>query len=433
MADMSRFDRLTTLWKRAGLNRGWCEQRGSILLFTTVAVVPLMIIMAGLAMDIGFLGIVDAKLQKAMDAAALAGAGKLGWDDSVFPTVRQTARDYATRNPYHNPSGGIITLDLNDNNLPGGDIVLGTWNAGTFRPFTPLTPPDNDPSRVNAVRCQTTSQNLRIPTSFLRLIGLDSVAVAAQATAISNPPSTIPPDACMFPIGVSQCPFRDADGNFGAHGCGQPVSTFKSANTNSATWVSINGTDPASATQTRDAINQLASGVGCTGSSLDAGESTNASGGEKQSVIDQAIARCTGKGCEGNFVDKFNSPTVYTVKDARGNLTYQGHGWEVFVPVVRFDCDNTDNGEGDREILTWTRLVITQVISHGDCTVANHYPGNVWDALCPAPNGTATAKNADPNFSGIFGYYECKPFEGVPPVANDAPRAALATRLRLVQ
>src|SRR4029450_441017 len=76
------------------------EQRGSILLFTTVLVVPLMIIFAGLAMDMAYYGTVDDELQRAMDAAALAGAGKLGFDSSAFPTVRSFAQNYATANPF---------------------------------------------------------------------------------------------------------------------------------------------------------------------------------------------------------------------------------------------------------------------------------------------------------------------------------------------
>jgi Flp pilus assembly protein TadG len=53
------------------------NQRGNILLFTVVAVVPIMLIFAGLAIDMGYFGDVDAELQRAMDAAALAGAGTL--------------------------------------------------------------------------------------------------------------------------------------------------------------------------------------------------------------------------------------------------------------------------------------------------------------------------------------------------------------------
>jgi Flp pilus assembly protein TadG len=431
MRKMTGLDRLRKLFGRGtGLKRGWWrDERGSILLFTTVAVVPIMIVMGGLAMDVAYYASVDAELQKSMDAAALAGAGKLGFNDSVFPTVRQTAIDYASRNNYRNPPGGTINLDRNSGNAVGGDIVLGNWNGDT-RIFDHAVAP----SRVNAVRCQTTSQNLQIPTSFLRLLGLGSLPVAADAIAVSNPPAVIPPDACLFPIGVSQCPFRDADGNFGAQGCGQPISTFTPATTNTATWVNINGTGTPGATITRQAVSNAANGTGCNGSTLQAGSDIGAQGGMDQAAFDD-ISRCSpgsGTSCEGFFNTKFTDGPIYTVKDARGNVTYQGHGWEVIVPVITFDCSGSDNGNGTRQILTFSRMVITQVINRGWCGVANHYAGNLWDSHCPMPNGTSSEPR-DSNFRAVFGYYECRPFEGVPPVVNDAPRAGLATRLRLVQ
>lgn len=69
------------------------DQRGSVLLFTTILVVPLMIIIGGLAIDLAYYGAVDDELQRTMDAAALAGAGKLGFNDTFFPAARPWARD----------------------------------------------------------------------------------------------------------------------------------------------------------------------------------------------------------------------------------------------------------------------------------------------------------------------------------------------------
>src|SRR6476659_8518787 len=130
------------------------DQRGSILLFTTILVVPLMIILGGLAMDMAYYGTVDDELQRAMDAASLAGAGKLGFDSSAFPTVRNFAQSYASANRY---KVGTISLGLNTANDPAGNIVLGIWSGGTFTPSL-------DGSKVNAVRCQYSTT---VPTSFL--------------------------------------------------------------------------------------------------------------------------------------------------------------------------------------------------------------------------------------------------------------------------
>src|SRR5258705_13983587 len=102
--------------------RRWArDQRGSILLFTTILVVPLMMIFGGLAMDLAYYGTVDDELQRSMDAAALAGAGKLGFDSSAFPTVRSFAQSYATSNHFRT---GTINLNLNSGNDPNGNIFL---------------------------------------------------------------------------------------------------------------------------------------------------------------------------------------------------------------------------------------------------------------------------------------------------------------------
>lgn len=407
------------------------NQRGSILLFTTVLVVPLMIIIAGLAMDLSYYGTVDDELQRSMDASALAGAGKLGFDNSVFPDVRQAAQDYATSNPYRaeNTAKQITTSTFTQNpgNADSGNVVLGIWN-GTTRTFTPSL----NGSFVNAVKCRYASS---IPTSFLKLIGLTSLSTAAGAIAISNPPASIPPTACLFPIGVSQCAFQ-AGGNFGSQGCGQPVSTFTSATVNTAAWINVNGTGTINAGATRDAVTAAANGTSCTGSTQVAGDLVHAQNGEVQNVISgqgqyPGIAHCnpgSGRCDSGYFIDKFNGPDTYTVRDSENNIVYQGHGWEVIVPVINTSCPPGPINQ-DLQVLTFSRMVITQVIDHGWCSVANHYLGNLWDAHCPPPNGTGSR---DSNLSAVFGYYECGMFD-TPPTPIPAPRAALATKLKLVR
>ena len=78
-----------------------------------------------------------------------------------------------------------MTLDLNDTlNDANGNIVLGIWNAGTFTRWNPLNL--LEANQVNAVRCQIQTT---IPTSFLRLLGINTLPVAANAIAVSNPPA----------------------------------------------------------------------------------------------------------------------------------------------------------------------------------------------------------------------------------------------------
>ena len=73
------------------------NQHGSVLLFTTVTLV-LLLVFGGIAIDLTYVGSVRRELQRSMDAAALAGAGNLGFDDTAFPAARAAAQNYAGLN-----------------------------------------------------------------------------------------------------------------------------------------------------------------------------------------------------------------------------------------------------------------------------------------------------------------------------------------------
>ncbi|MEE8494114.1 MAG: pilus assembly protein TadG-related protein, partial [Nitrospirales bacterium] len=195
------------------------NQRGSVLLFSIIMLMPLLVIGA-IAMDLGYVGSVRREMQRSMDAAALAGAGNLGFDDTVFPATRAAAQNYAALNGYshYDPLVGDITLDLNPTNLPTGDIVLGVWEDGAFAPSL-------DGTVVNAVQCQFEAP---IPTSFLSMLALDNLTVSASAIAVSNPPEVIPDGTCVFPIAVSCCSFGGCTSGTSS-GCGAPITFITSA------------------------------------------------------------------------------------------------------------------------------------------------------------------------------------------------------------
>jgi len=396
--------------------------RGNALLFTVVFGIPFLLIMAGFAIDVGFLTTVRSELHRSMDAAALAGAGALGFNDTVFPTARANAVTYGALNPTH---VGPVTLDSNAGNSAGGDIVLGVWNGLTGQ-FTPSV----DGTYVNAVLCRKTAN---VPTSFLRLIGLTSYPMFAQSIAVANPPSAPPEGTCVFPIGVSDCPFRDGS-MYGSQGCGAVIS-FINANANTAGWVDLNssstpgGAQTPSANTTRDAVNQAAAG-GCT-SAPPPLSWIGTQGGMDQSVFDP-ISRCnpgTGTDCAGLFNSHLTPD--HTTTNASSTVTYSGPGWEVYVPIIHSTECPPGNINQPHQIMNYARIVIVQVINRGWCGVANHYPGNAWDGLCPPPNGTSTLPR-DSNLRAIYAYYDCTWWDSTS-VVVPAPKAALATKLRLVQ
>jgi hypothetical protein len=397
--------------------RRWArDQRGSILLFTTILVVPLMIIIGGLAMDLAYYGAVDDELQRSMDAAALAGAGKLGFNDTFFPAARQWARDYALLNPYRT---GSINLDLNTANNPGGSIVLGIWNGSSFTPSL-------DGTRVNAVKCRFATT---VPTSFLRLIGVNSLGTGAMAIAWAAQPATTPPNACVFPVGLSSCFF----GGSTSLGCGATVSFISSSDAsavgaNTAAWVSLvpaetNVSGSGTLTQVQAAVNGS-----CNGTALNQGDPVPASNGELNNVINYLM---------DEFPNIYNSsPPDVTVLNQDGSTAYSGHGWEVHVPVIDTGATCPPGAvTGTKQIVGWTRFVITQILnSGGTCAVANHWAGNPWDAHCLASkNGTASSP-LPPGYGGmkgIFGYYDCQ-YNPAPPAPNPGPITATA-KLKLVR
>jgi Flp pilus assembly protein TadG len=398
------------------------DEKGNVLLFTIVLVVPLMIIFGGLALDLAHLGTVDNEVQRSLDAAALAGAGQLRFDSSVFPAARTSAQNYALLNPFR--AGGAtpatINLNLNTPNAANGNIVLGIWNGSSFAPSL-------DGTQVNAVLCQYQST---VPTSFLRLVGFTSLPVSGQAIAWATQPVTPPNTACVFPIALSSCFF----GGSTALGCGATVTFISSSSGsavggNSAAWASI---VPGQNPHDHDILGQVqaaASGT-CTGTPLSTGNDIPVNNGQLNNVVNWL---------DGNsptaFPAKYAASPELVVKKADGTDAYRGKGWEVFVPVI-----DTGGGcppaaiNGSPPIVGWTRMVITQVQGkNGTCAVANHWSGNPWDQHCfTNKNGTATS--LPPGWAGqtgIYGYYDCT-YAPAPPSTAPGPITATA-RLRLVR
>lgn len=286
------------------------SQRGTVVLLT-LGFMVFLLAMGGFAVDIAYQMTVTSELQKSMEAASLAGAGKLGFNDTVFPTVRTWAQQYASFNPHHNPLNTLINLNLNTANSPSGDIVLGVWANGNFTPSV-------DGSLVNAVRCQWQAT---IPTTFLRVLGITALPVSAQAIAVANPPQNPPPAICMFPIGLSSCFFGGAT----SLGCGATVTLISSSDqsavgANTAAWVSMTACPgcQVNANATRQAVN--AAGAGNCPSDLQTGSTVAANNGMINSAHDDAFDL---------FIQKYNASPVYTVYKQDGTtIAYQGKGWD---------------------------------------------------------------------------------------------------------
>jgi hypothetical protein len=406
-------------WPRLG------GERGSVMFFL-VLMLPLLFWIGGFGVDIGHVLAVRTELSRSMAAAALAGAGKLGFSDAAFPAVRTNAQTYA--NHLNNRYAGQVV------GLTDAEITLGIYD-GRDDSFIPSA----NGSMVNAVRCQVTRA---VPSLFLGLVGLSGPPARAEAIAVSNPPATIPPDGCMFPQAVSSCSFQTG-GGFSSGGCGQVMSTYSPSTTNTAAWINLqldaNGVVvPSSSSSANNILDVMAASAAptCHGTTLRVGDTVGANNGEVQVVFNgtgqqPGLGGCDSSGgnCTGIFVDKYNSGAVYTVEDSGGTTTYSGGGWQVYVAVISTSCP-PGAITGSVQIATFARVVITQVINNGYCVVANHAPQNIWDQYCPTPNGTAASRIS--SLSAVFGYYDCGYITGDSTVIP-GPRVALGTRLRLVR
>jgi hypothetical protein len=167
----------------------------------------------------------------------------------------------------------------------------------------------------------------------------------------------------------------------------------------------------------RQAIADAANGT-CNSNPV-AGDTIGANNGMIQSVVDLF---------EGHFIQKYNasltSPiSIYgpRVGDQSAPLVYQGGGWEVYLPLIQTACPPRDINQS-YTIQTFSKFVFTQVINHGTCVVNNPVDTNSAP-LCSL---------RDPSLRAIFGYFDCSHLDSQP-TSVPTPRAALATRLRLVQ
>ena len=393
------------------------NQRGSVLLFTFTLLVFLLV-MGGFAMDFAFQVAARTELQRSIDAAALAGAGKLGFDDTVFPTARAFARDYGIRNPMRT---GPVTLNLNTPNDAAGNIVLGIWNAGTFTPSLAG-------NQVNAVRCQIQTT---IPTSFLRLLGINTLDVAANAIAVSNPPVLPGCGTPILPIAVTPCAFFDAaTGTFNnSNGCGTGLtwissnricdnSPGSSQSCNSAAWASLDGTNWSSA-QHQAAISNAGLGAGAAcNATAPAGSNTH---------LDNGMVEPTFRLLRDTFsTNRTGTISEDITKTVNGTTTVVYHkewgGWEVGVMMVNSACP-PGAMTGDRPISTYSKFVVTQIFDQNSGCIIT--PNN-------DPQAAAYCATRDNSLRAVFGYFVCTNL-GTVATIDPAPRTALATHLRLVR
>lgn len=140
------------------------NRRGGIALATALAAIPL-IVAAGLAVDGARSWLVSSRLQASLDAAALAGARNLN--------VPRTARDSEIRAMFWANFSAAIPDPL----MP--DRRLGFLGASTETPVIR----DRSDTALLADTAIEIRVSATVPTTFMRIVGINSVRVAASAQA----------------------------------------------------------------------------------------------------------------------------------------------------------------------------------------------------------------------------------------------------------
>jgi Flp pilus assembly protein TadG len=419
--------------KRMARVRAMFDRRGSVMVFTLAALI-LLLVMGGLAIDLASQFTLRSEIQRSMDAAALAAAGKLQYTQGSIPaSVRDFAISFASKNQSRL---GTITLTRNDANsdtafdaasAPYGDILTGHWNYAT-RQFTP----DTRPAYTNAVMCRYKTS---FQTSLLRLWGIMSLPAQAGSIATSDPAAAPPTNACTIPVGLSQCSFLDNQ-IFTSNGCGTVIkfvtSNTQVDSTNTAGWVSLISGQGANSNN----INNQVNAAGCTGGPP-VGTPVDSNNGMFGNAFDSM---------EDRFRTVFNSlpaGTTYTVLRADGSTAYSGPGWEVYVPVIGTSCP-AGAVNGSLQIVGWTRMVMTQMwdplgtnasrneswnSANRSCVVNNPSDTQTWSYCTnptpPAPLNQGSARS-------IWGYYNCAAWDSGP-INTDAPLSSVTLRLRVRQ
>ena len=175
------------------ISRGDREQRGQTMILVAVSIVSLLA-MAALAIDVVTLYVASTEIQRAADAAALAGAKAMADSgltslpeaDPSFTAVQTLARNMAN-------SAIAAVLAAPNNQVAGFAQAPGT---PTFN-FTP-----NSNGAINDPRVTVTLQQTGLPTFFAHIWGAKVASVTASATAEAYNPANMANYTQIAPKGV---------------------------------------------------------------------------------------------------------------------------------------------------------------------------------------------------------------------------------------
>lgn len=171
------------------------DESGQSLIIVAGAFIALLVII-GLAIDLGMVYVERIKIGKACDAAALAGAQELPFEDYAARRAMQYLEEngYTPQNTTITVTGpdnaAAIMSEWNSQNGQGGVRVIGSIRIECDQ-FEDKTLPLNEQD-TSADKIRVTGR-INVPMNFMRFVGFGDVPVSSGATAenVSNIDVTI--------------------------------------------------------------------------------------------------------------------------------------------------------------------------------------------------------------------------------------------------
>jgi len=281
--------------------------------------------MFALAVDVGYMMAAKNESQNAADAAALAGARRLGENyyvstSPVTTDVTTVAQNTASQNKVAGQNPAVDNID----------IKVGTW-----------TPPFAETSIFpNAVWAEVKREeglaSGAIDTFFARVLGINNYKIAATACAAISGPCT---SGESIPLGIGRSWFENVGAN---RGCTQIA--LNSTGSSCAGWTTLSTTE----TKYSD-MKDILTGAK-PNPTVTVGQWINFKGGVNTPVLNALI-------------DLFNDTTRYA-----SNKTFNNDGsvatWKTSV-VVYEDHLSCDNPNSPMQVLGFATIKITGFITNG--------------------------------------------------------------------
>ena len=185
--------------RKQNLKRFGRADEGQALVLTGLALVVLLL-MAGLGVDVGYLRYQKQQMQNAADAGAIAGASALIYSGSAIQVINAAQND-TSANGFTNGQNGV-TVTVNNPPQTAGDPFLGRDGY------------------VEVIVAQTR------PTFFMRVGGVDTVNVRSRAVASALASAS----GCIYALAPSGSDTFDARGAIGiSSACGIYIESSDSA------------------------------------------------------------------------------------------------------------------------------------------------------------------------------------------------------------